>query len=103
MTNAKTEVIEFVKDSTVIAAQISFQPFNHDSQVEVNMEFQFRLGDNWDDFCNKLGFEYNSSFGTQQLFGTIWFQDGSWGTRGEYDGAEWWQHHTRPEIPENLR
>ena len=103
MTNAKTEVSEFVRDRVVIAVQASFEPFNRNSQVEVKILLQFRLGDNWEQFTNKLDFEYNAGYGTQQLFGTIWFQDGSWATRGEYDGAEWWQHHIRPEIPENLR
>jgi hypothetical protein len=98
MRNATAEITEFVRDrGVVLAAQVSFKP---NSQVEV--DYQYRLGDNWEAFCESLDLDYDAGFGTQQLFGTIWFQDGSWGTRREYDGAEWWQHHMRPQIPENL-
>ena len=46
-----------------------------------------------------LDFDYDSGFGTQELFGTIWFADGSWADRYEYDGSEWWDHHTPPALP----
>jgi len=46
----------------------------------------------------KLNVEYDSGYGGQQLFGTIWMVDGTWWTRGEYDGSEWWQHHECPEY-----
>ncbi len=98
MRNATAEITEFVNRNEVLAAQVSFKP---NSQVEV--DYQYRLGDNWKAFCQSLDFQYDAGYGTQHLFGTIWFQDGSWATRKVYDGAEWWQHHIRPEIPENLR
>lgn len=46
-----------------------------------------------------LCFDYNSGYGTQYLFGTIWFADGSWADRYEYDGSECWDHHTLPALP----
>lgn len=42
---------------------------------------------------------YDSGFGIQELFGTIWYTDGTWSERGEYDGSEWWEHRERPKIP----
>lgn len=50
-----------------------------------------------------LDFAYDSGFGSQDLYGTIWFADGSWATRGEYDGSGWWEHHTPPALPERFQ
>lgn len=44
--------------------------------------------------------EYDSSYGGQELFGTVWLTDGTWLSRGEYDGSEWWEHNVRPPIPD---
>ncbi len=54
------------------------------------------------DFINSLNFEYNAGYGGQQLFGTIWLTNGSWITRGEYDGSEWWEVNSYPDIPSKL-
>jgi len=55
------------------------------------------------EFLNKLDFEYDNGFGLQRLFGVVWFEDGTWATRGEYDGSEWWEVHEIPEIPDHLK
>jgi len=55
------------------------------------------------DFLKKLDFNYNSGFGTQDIFGTIWYIDGTWSTRYEYDGSERWQHHVCPTIQDYLQ
>lgn len=42
-------------------------------------------------FCNILkSINYYAGYGTQQLFGVVVYNDGSWLSRGEYDGSEWW-------------
>ena len=46
-----------------------------------------------------LDFCYDSDFGGQELFGTIWLKDGTWLERSEYDGSECWDHKIRPEMP----
>ena len=51
------------------------------------------------DFLEQLNFEYDNGYGTQHLFGTIWYEDGTWSSRGEYDGSEWWEYNYCPEIP----
>ena len=50
-------------------------------------------------FKKDIDFEYNNGFGGQELFGTLWFNDGTWSYRGEYDGSEWWQHNKLPDFP----
>jgi len=52
----------------------------------------------WQDL-QVLDFRYDGGYGGQELFGTVWLKDGTWMERGEYDGSEWWEHRTRPEIP----
>lgn len=47
--------------------------------------------------------EYDDGFGCQELFGTIWLTDGTWLSRGEHDGSEWWERNERPEIPDKSR
>ena len=46
--------------------------------------------------------DYDAGYGSQELYGTIWYKDGTWSTRGEYDGSEWWDYHCVPEIPVKL-
>lgn len=47
--------------------------------------------------------KYYSGHGSQELFGVIWYSDGSHSHRGEYDGSEWWEYLPTPEIPAWLR
>jgi len=55
-----------------------------------------------DNFLNGIDKDYDSGYGGQELFGTIWYKDGTWSTRGEYDGSEWWENHSCPKIPKEL-
>ena len=50
-----------------------------------------------------LDFEYDDGYGDQELYGIVWFNDGSWLERGEYDGSEWWAYRTTPLIPDKLK
>jgi hypothetical protein len=66
-------------------------------------EHTLEIGGSIDEFLNKIDFEFDPGYGSQELFGTIWYKDGSWSTRAEYDGSEWWEHHTVPTIPQILK
>lgn len=46
---------------------------------------------------------YDNSYGTQELFGIVWMNNGDWLERHEYDGSEWWEYKTCPDIPEYLQ
>jgi hypothetical protein len=50
-------------------------------------------------FLKTLDFEYYEDFGSQFIDGTIWYTDGTWSDRCEYDGSEWWEYRHVPEIP----
>ena len=52
-----------------------------------------RLKDSLEDLIENIkDIEYDEDYGGQELFGLILMNDNSWFERGEYDGAEWWQH-----------
>lgn len=55
------------------------------------------------EFMNKIDFEYDAGWGAQELYGFVWFEDGAWLERGEYDGSEWWEYKCTPEIPSWLK
>ena len=56
----------------------------------------------YNSFLESLDFEYSNGFGSQNLYGTIWFENGYWAEREEYDGSEWWVLRAYPTIPEEL-
>ncbi len=58
-----------------------------------------RIEGRLNDVLEKLDFEYDNGYGAQYLTGTIWYTDGTWSERGEYDGSEWWEHKERPPLP----
>lgn len=53
-------------------------------------------------FLECLNIEYDSGYSSQDLYGTVWLEDGTWLERADYDGSEWWEHMFLPEIPEEL-
>ncbi len=58
----------------------------------------------YEEFLGRLDFEYDSGYGGQELFGTIWLtKENTWLERGEYDGSEWWAYRVCPPVPDNLK
>lgn len=49
----------------------------------------------YEEFLNKIDHEYSNSYGIQHLFGYIWYSDGTWSERYEYDGSEMWDYKKR--------
>lgn len=58
--------------------------------------------DDWLNFLEALRFNYDDGYGSQHLFGAVWFKGGSWLERREYDGLEWWEYQATPTIPTEL-
>ena len=107
-TNAKTEFLNHIGYSTskVICAQIQ-RGDNYDVDEEITeRNFILTTGysqEDWIDFLSKIDFFYHSGYGGQELFGTIWYENGTWSDRGEYDGSEWWNYNKCPDIPDDIR
>lgn len=49
-----------------------------------------------------MDFDYDSGYGGQEIYGFIWYEDGTFSERGEYDGSEWFSYVKTPEIPVHL-
>jgi hypothetical protein len=68
--------------------------FQKNTYLKIN-----HTNDDLDKFLSNLDFSYDSGYGSQNLYGTVWLEDDTWLSRGEYDGSEWWEHNKLPEIP----
>jgi len=100
MRNAREEFLEHTKNKLVICATIT-RSIDYREQPAFNLKVSFSHVELLE-FLQSLNFEYDSGYGTQYVTGTIWYDDGSWSTRGEYYGSEWWELHELPGIPEEL-
>ena len=97
-TNAKKECLNITKGYKVISSVISFGDSSYNEETS---EFKLKplYSDNdWKDFMKFLNKDYDSGYGGQELFGFIFCDDGVWMSRGEYDGAEWWEIHKYPSL-----
>jgi hypothetical protein len=104
MRNCKKEFLEEVKDKEIVCAEISDCRTAYDEEGGKHhllpMGYSVRK---WNLFLRSLDFEYDGGYGIQEIFGTIWYKDGTWSERGEYDGSEWWAYKSVPVIPEYLK
>lgn len=95
MINAKDEILTEIGDKTVKCAFV--ECYHGDSDLVVGYS-----EDELSHFLSKLDYVYDDGYGGQELYGNIWYEDGTWSERGEYDGSEWWNHCRVPDIPESL-
>jgi len=91
MTNAKRELIAHVEEREVELVRIVFGERYGDAPSKI-------IEGSLDEVLSQLDFEYNNGYGGQNLFGYIWYKDGTWSERGEYDGSEWWEYMSRPPL-----
>lgn len=96
--NAKEELQVFLRDKAPIKCAIIH---NEDDELKIKLLLNYNNED-LISFYKSLDFDYDNSYGCQYLEGTIWLRDGTWISRGEYDGSEWWEHNVLPEIPNDL-
>ena len=95
MTNAKTEFLEELKEQEnrkLLCAKIGHET----SVLNIILKKRYTKKD-FDEFLQELDFEYDSGYGDQEVFGIIWFDDGTWCERYEYDGSEHWEHKECPD------
>lgn len=98
MCNAKDEFLGQIKDKDVLCSSIVLE-----YEFECQKTFILKIGytlDEFNLFLQNLNFTYDNSYGSQNLYGTIWYKDGTWSERAEYDGSEWWVHKVCPPIPD---
>lgn len=101
--NAKKELLEHIKGSESPIKCVYINDNNTFRTSKINITLKVNYNDKeYFDFLKSLDFEYDSSFGGEFLYGTIWYQDGSWSERRGYDEPEWWEYKSTPEIPKEL-
>ena len=96
MTNAKEEFLDAVTGHDVVAAIVKYRD-------KTFLLRENHTNEQRNQFLENLDFVYDDGFGGQELFGTVWLENGKWLDRGEYDGSEWWELLQRPFIPLELR
>ena len=98
--NAKEEMLYLLEGKKIKCAIVNRRVYRENHKPIV-----LKVGHTMTDynrFLDELDFEYDNGYGGQELFGTVWFKDGTWAARGEYDGSEWWEHYKLPDVPEEL-
>ena len=101
MTSAKQEFLSITEGKDVQCAYIEYALDWDNPNKQISLRVGYRE-DEWEAFLQKLDFIYDDGYGSQVLFGTIWFTDGTWADRAEYDGSEWWVVRKRPDVPAAL-
>jgi hypothetical protein len=101
--NAKQEFLEEVQraDKKVVCATLLLGEEYRNNTKEFNLPVGYTEG-LYKKFVASLNFEYDNGFGGQELYGIIWYADGAWSERDEYDGSEWWAYRETPCIPDSL-
>ena len=94
MRNAKTEILNQINGREVEYIRVEMIDPN---TYEPLKPVEGRL----DEVLPLMDFEYDGGYGAQWMTGVIWYADGTWSDRREYDGSEWWEHHVRPSLPNN--
>jgi hypothetical protein len=93
MINAKSEFLKETKGKANVLCAIlhyggrDFILKNNHTNIEL------------ENFLSNINFEYDDGYGTQHLFGYIWYSNNTWSERYEYDGAEYWDFKEVPKIP----
>ena len=90
--NAKTELLGHIDGREVKYVHVFMEEDTSHPPIDVRGTLQ--------DVLRLLDFEYDADFGGQNLFGYIWYTDGTWSERGVYDGSEWWEYKSCPAIPD---
>ena len=107
MINAKDELLEILSktgQAEVLCAEISYLVSYFPSSLDMTLRLPVKYkASDFEDFMSRLDFSYDEGYGRQYLHGTVWLSDGTWLSRDEYDGSEYWRHNYCPDIPNTLK
>lgn len=100
MTNCKEEFLEHVKNRDILCVSLQHGSSYDDDDCKKTYFLPKGFSEpEYQTFLQAIDFKYDSGYGGQELHGLIWYKDGTWSSRGTYDGSEWWVHNVCPEIP----
>lgn len=96
--NCKDEFLQHTMGKNIVCATLTH---SDECDTSYNLPVGY-TSEQLQQFLAATDFQYDVGYGSQYLYGTIWYTDGTWSSRGEYDGSECWEHNVRPVIPEEL-
>ena len=99
-TNAKEELLELFEEYNLSSADVI--AFNFRSYLNYKYVPITKGAILTNEELDKLDFAYDRGYCCQELFGEVLFNDGTWLSRGEYDGSEWWDYNIAPTVEEVL-
>lgn len=99
--NAKEEFLEITEGLEIKCVEIRLYN-NKRISTKTTLAVNYTQ-DKYDKFLEDIDKEYDSGYGLQELYGTIWLKNGDWIDRYEYDGSERWELRTAPIIPNYLQ
>ncbi len=105
--NAKEEFIYHTAGKIVKCATVQFDYdwCDEDDEYDESVIYNLPVGytpEEYEAFLQSIDRVYDNGYGGQELFGTIWYENGTWSDREEYDGSEWWEYHICRDIPDYL-
>jgi len=92
MINFKEETLEAIEESNHKIEDVMFVG-SYDGKYRINIK----------KFLEKSDFEYDAGYGSSQIATDliVYFYDGSYLSRGEYDGSEWWEYNKKLDYTDN--
>lgn len=104
MANCKDDFLEETNGKEILCAEVTFGKDYWGDELKkiaiLPIGYSVSVMQN---FLEAINYQYDSGYGLQEVYGTIWYKDGTWSERGEYDGSEWWEHKSCPTIPNSLK
>lgn len=97
MTNLYAETIEAINGREIAYAKIKVHNDIFGDDVKyINLKQNNTYSERGEFYNSMRNINYDRGYGTQYVYGFIVFTDGTWITREEYDGSEWWENHKCP-------
>ena len=107
MANAKEELLDILRRNKCSIKCATIRSGRDWWEEVEKKDFILKEGhtqEEYEEFLNKLDFEYDDGYGGQELYGMVWLmKPNTWLTRGEYDGSEWWEYNECPSVPDELK
>jgi hypothetical protein len=102
--NAKQEFLYVTENKKVKCAQISFGSFDNDFDYTFNLKCGYTDEDMQAFLLNLMNVERDGDedYQESEVYGYIWFVDGTWCERYSYEDMTWWIHNMVPIIPVEL-
>ena len=100
--NAKQEFLAQTKEYGLLCAELKFDHWSDENADTFKLPLGYTEAE-YNLFLANIDRNYDTGYGSQELYGTIWHTDTTWSSRGEYDGSEWWEYNEIPKIPLYLR